>query len=53
MFQARAVGALSGGLTELREVVRASCNLTDYSPQHAPGRTPAHWDEAERRIFPD
>ena len=53
VVQARAVGALSGGLTELREVVRASCNLTDYSPQHAPGRTPAHWDEAERRIFPD
>ena len=50
VVQARAVGALTGGLTDLREVVRASCELTEYLPEHAPGCTPADWDAAEARL---
>jgi rhamnulokinase len=48
VVQLRAVGALAGGLDELREVVASSVTTTRFEP--APGRTRL-WDEAERRVF--
>lgn len=44
--QARAIGALPGGLAELRDVVRASSELVRYEPR---GDT-ALWEAAQRRI---
>lgn len=47
VVQARAIGAVSGGLPELRDVVRASSHLVDYHPTEAAGTA---WADAERRI---
>lgn len=48
LVQARAAGALSGDLTELRAVSIASSELVDYRPG---GLIPAEqWDAAERRL---
>ncbi len=44
--QARAVGALRGGLAELRDVVRASAELARYEPRGDEAR----WDAAQRRV---
>jgi rhamnulokinase len=47
LVQARALGALPGGLAELRDLVRRTTTLRTYRP--AAGS--AHcWDEAERRL---
>ncbi len=48
LVQARAMGALSGGLGDLRAVARASSTLIDYAPG-ALGIDEAQWVEAERR----
>ncbi|MHB1009736.1 MAG: rhamnulokinase [Propionibacteriaceae bacterium] len=50
LVQARAMGALSGGLTELREVARASSVLTTYTPGVL-GISQQQWADAERRAF--
>lgn len=47
VVQARAIGAISGGLSELRKVVRASSKLITYEP--TPSAESA-WAAAERRI---
>ncbi|AQP50091.1 rhamnulokinase [Tessaracoccus flavescens] len=47
VVQARAVGLLDGGLSELRQVVRASSHLVNYTP----GPTDGCWDAAERRVW--
>ena len=47
LVQARACGALSGGLTALREVAIASSELTHYRPGGL-DLTPGQWDAAER-----
>lgn len=47
VVQARAIGAVSGGLAELRDVVRASSRLVEYHPMAAAA---AAWANAERRI---
>lgn len=47
VVQARAIGAVSGGLAELREVVRNSTALINYEP--VPGAEGA-WASAERRL---
>lgn len=49
LVQARAMGALSGSLTDLRAVSRASSELRTYSPG-ALGIDPAAWDAAEARL---
>ncbi|MCC2592566.1 rhamnulokinase [Tessaracoccus sp. OS52] len=46
VVQARAVGLLEGGLSELRDVVRASSELRTYQPVGAT----ADWDRAAARI---
>lgn len=48
VVQARAVGLLSGGLPELRKVVRDSSELESFSPTPGSG---AVWLAAERRVF--
>ncbi len=50
LVQARAMGALSGGLAELRAVARASSELRTYSPG-ALGISRQQWADAERRAF--
>jgi len=52
LVQARAMGALSGGLTDLRRVGVASCQLTTYQPGVL-GLSQARWDEAARLARPD
>lgn len=47
VVQARAIGAITGGLTELRNVVRASSEVITYAP--TPGAE-AQWAAAERRL---
>ena len=47
LVQARACGALSGGLTALREGAIASSELTHYRPGGL-DLTPGQWDAAER-----
>lgn len=47
LLQARAAGSISDSLTSLREVVRASTELTRYTPQN----NQSVWQEARRRIF--
>lgn len=49
LVQARSMGALSGGLAELRAVARASSSLTTYEPGRL-GLDPAAWDEAAARL---
>ncbi|MDO5533669.1 MAG: rhamnulokinase family protein [Propionibacteriaceae bacterium] len=49
LVQARAMGALSGGLAELREVARASSEVRTFTPG-ALGIDPAAWDAAEERL---
>ena len=49
LVQARAMGALSGDLTELRKVAIASSELVSYTPGGL-GIDPALWDAAERSI---
>ncbi|MDQ7992713.1 MAG: rhamnulokinase family protein [Propionicimonas sp.] len=49
LVQARAMGALSGDLTELRRVAVASSDLVHYRPG-AFGIDPTAWDAAERAI---
>ena len=49
LVQARAMGALSGSLTDLRAVSRASSELRTYRPG-ALGIDPAAWDAAEARL---
>ncbi len=48
VVQARAIGAISGGLQELRQVVRDSSELFTYEP--TPGAEAA-WAAAEARVF--
>lgn len=48
VVQLRAIGALDGGLDELRAVVADSVPTTRYEP--TPGATDA-WEAAERRVF--
>ena len=50
LVQARAMGALSGGLAELRQVARASSELKRYSPGVL-GISQQQWADAERRAF--
>jgi len=50
LVQARAMGALSGGLRELRTVARASSELKRYTPGVL-GISEQQWAEAERRAF--
>lgn len=50
LVQARAMGALSGGLAELRQVARASSELKRYSPGML-GISQQQWADAERRAF--
>lgn len=50
LVQARAMGALSGGLRELREVARASSVLKTYTPGVL-GISQQQWADAERRAF--
>ena len=47
LVQARALGALSGGLPELRGLLRRSLRLDRYVPSGAV----AAWDAAEERAF--
>ncbi|HMR50263.1 MAG TPA: rhamnulokinase family protein [Arachnia sp.] len=49
LVQARACGALTGGLEALRRVAVASSDLARYEPG-ALGLSPEHWDAAERRL---
>ncbi len=49
LVQARAMGALSGDLTRLREVARESSELEQYSPGGF-GIGPMLWDDAERSV---
>lgn len=49
LVQARAMGALSGGLSDLRVVARASSELQTYAPG-ALGIDAAAWDEAAARL---
>jgi rhamnulokinase len=46
LVQARAVGALSGGLAEMRALVRATHDLTRYQPSG----DPQVWEMASRRV---
>lgn len=48
LTQALALGELSGGLTAVREVVRASVELV----QHHPGGSDQSWQRAEDRLWP-
>ncbi|WP_028647007.1 rhamnulokinase family protein [Nocardiopsis sp. CNT312] len=48
LVQARAVGAVSGDLAELRRIVAASTETRRYEPS---GDT-RHWDEAHKRLWP-
>jgi rhamnulokinase len=50
LVQARAMGALSGGLAELRQVARASAELKRYTPGVL-GISQQQWADAERRAF--
>jgi len=50
LVQARAMGALSGGLGELRAIARASSELTRYTPGVL-GISQQQWADAERRAF--
>lgn len=50
LVQARAMGALSGGLAELRQVARASSELKRYTPGVL-GISQQQWADAERRAF--
>ncbi|RMB57807.1 rhamnulokinase [Tessaracoccus antarcticus] len=48
VLQARAIGAVRGGLPELRRIVRASSELLTYSPAAGAEAT---WRGVERRLF--
>ncbi len=48
LVQARAMGALTGGLTELRAGARASAELVSYAPGRG-GISDEQWRDAERR----
>jgi rhamnulokinase len=48
LVQARAAGVLSGGLGELRALLRATQEVRTFPPSAAP----ADWDAAERRLGP-
>ncbi|MFC6091255.1 rhamnulokinase [Saccharothrix lopnurensis] len=48
LVQARALGVVSGGLAELRALVRASTGLARYEPGGGTG----DWRAAEERLFP-
>ncbi len=50
LVQARAMGALTGGLTELRQVARESSLLTRYTPGVL-RISQQQWADAERRAF--
>lgn len=47
VVQARTLGALEGGLPELRQVVRASSALTTYQPEASSEKA---WNDAEARL---
>ncbi len=49
LVQARAMGALSGGLADLRAVARASSTLQTYEPGRL-GLDPTAWDAAAARL---
>lgn len=51
LVQARAVGRLTGGLPDLRALVRSTHTLVRYEPSPGPASSGAAWDEAERRAF--
>ncbi|MGY1815662.1 rhamnulokinase [Blastococcus sp. SYSU D00820] len=48
LVQARALGALEGGLPELRRLLRTTQPLVEYRP----AGSPAAWAAAEARVFP-
>ena len=50
LVQARTMGSLTGDLTDLRRVSRASCALETYSPGIL-ALTQSDWDAAEKRAF--
>ncbi len=50
LVQARALGAFSGGLDDLRHVVATSCELTTHRPGRLAGLGEDAWRRAERRI---
>ena len=50
LVQARATGALSGSLMDLRQISYASCELTTYTPGML-NLTETHWDRVEQRAF--
>ena len=47
LVQLRAVGAVSGGLGDMRRLVAASAPLARYAPR--PGAAP-QWERAEERV---
>ncbi len=47
LVQARALGAVHGGLSQLRDLLRDNVELTHYEP----AGDPAAWDAAEARTF--
>jgi rhamnulokinase len=49
LVQARASGAVSGGLADLRALIRATQEVVTYSPSPSAG---AGWDRAEERLRP-
>lgn len=51
LIQARAAGAIAGGLPALREVSRNSVEVTEYQPGTL-GLTQEMWDEANEKAFP-
>jgi rhamnulokinase len=50
LVQARAGGAVSGGLPELRALLRATCEVPTYSPSR---ETDGAWAAAEARVALD
>jgi rhamnulokinase len=49
LVQARAAGAVTGGLAELRALVRATQEVRTFTPSPSAG---AGWDRAEMRVRP-
>jgi len=49
LVQARASGAVSGGLPELRALIRATQEVRTYAPSPSAG---AGWDRATERVWP-
>lgn len=52
LVQARALGAITGGVDALREVASASCTTTTHRPGVLPGLDEAAWARAEALVLP-